>query len=56
MSIQTVLIAGRWRESAASGTFTAENPAQGEPLADSVSGEHLGRLRRRARAAPPKPP
>ena len=35
MSIQPVLIAGRWRESAASATFTAENPALGKPLADT---------------------
>ena len=35
MSIQPVLIAGNWRKAQASGTFTAENPAQGRPLADT---------------------
>ena len=32
MSIQPVLIAGRWRAANASGTFRAENPATGEAL------------------------
>jgi len=35
MSIQPVLIAGRWRESTSTTTFTAENPALGKPLADT---------------------
>ena len=32
MNVQPVLIAGRWKESAASGTFQAENPARETPL------------------------
>jgi alpha-ketoglutaric semialdehyde dehydrogenase len=34
MAVQPVLIDGVWRESQASGTFRAENPATREPLAD----------------------
>lgn len=34
MSLAPVLIAGRWRASTAAGTFRAENPTTGEPLAD----------------------
>jgi len=34
MSLQNVLIAGRWRPAHASGTFRAENPATREPLPD----------------------
>jgi NADP-dependent aldehyde dehydrogenase len=34
MSAQPVLIAGRWRASAASGTFRADNPTTKEPLSD----------------------
>jgi len=34
MTIQNVLIAGRWRPAQASGTFRAENPATREPLPD----------------------
>src|SRR5436190_22639464 len=32
MTIQPILIAGRWRPANASGTFRAENPATREPL------------------------
>ena len=35
MSEQSVLIAGEWRRSQATGTFAAENPATQRPLADS---------------------
>jgi NADP-dependent aldehyde dehydrogenase len=34
MPVHPVLIDGRWRESKSSGTFRADNPATGEPLAD----------------------
>src|SRR5688572_14653110 len=32
MSVQRVLIAGQWRDAAATGTFQAENPATKSPL------------------------
>jgi len=34
MTTQPVLIAGRWREAHAAGTFQAENPRSAQPLAD----------------------
>lgn len=34
MTLQKILIDGRWRSASASGTFHAENPATGERLAD----------------------